>query len=131
MFQMVRLATVISARLAVAVGALFASVHAAAQPSPDVMAAEPPISPALHRDADIYGWQLMTHQERSEFLARLDAARTAEERRMLRLRNHKAMDTRARERGVVLSALSKADEDPRRHPGAVRENATACVDAAK
>jgi predicted Fe-S protein YdhL (DUF1289 family) len=94
----------------------------------------PALDPAArdgHRDREIYGWQLMTHQERSEFLARLDAARTAEERRSLRLRNHKAMDARARERGVVLSALSKADEDPRRHPGAARENATACVDAAK
>ena len=90
-----------------------------------------PVARDGHRDREIYGWQLMTHQERSQFLAQLDAARTAKERRSLRLRHHKAMDARARERGVVLSALSKADEDPRLPPGAARENAAACVEAAE
>ncbi len=73
----------------------------------------------------------MTRQERNDFLAQLDAARTVEERQTLRLRNHKAMDARARERGIVLPTPSKADEDSRLHPGAARGNATACVEATK
>lgn len=84
-----------------------------------------------HRDRQIYGWQLMTLQERNAFLAQLDAARSPEERQAVRLRNHKVMDARARERGVVLTAPSKADEDPRSHPGPARANATACVTTAK
>jgi hypothetical protein len=84
-----------------------------------------------HRDRQIYGWQLMTLQERSTFLAQLDAARSPEERQTVRLRNHKAVDALARERGVMLTAPSKADGDPRSHPGPARANATACVTTAK
>ena len=93
----------------------------------------PVLNPAArdgHRDREIYGWQLMTHQERSEFLAQLDAARTAEDRQSLRLRNHKAMDARARERGIVLATPSKADADARLRPAPARGSATTCVEAA-
>jgi len=90
-----------------------------------------PVARDGHRDRQIYGWQLMTLQERSTFLALLDAARSPEERQTVRLRNQKAVDARARERGVVLTAPSKADGDPRPRPGAVRANAMACVTTAK
>jgi hypothetical protein len=54
------------------------------------------------RDREIYGWQLMTIQEREAFRARLRSARTAQEQARMRLENHTAMQARARERGVTL-----------------------------
>ncbi len=63
------------------------------------------VQPGVHgpgRDGDIYGWQLMTLEEREAFRERLRSARTAEERDRLRLENHAAMQERARERGVTL-----------------------------
>jgi predicted Fe-S protein YdhL (DUF1289 family) len=84
-----------------------------------------------HRDRDIYGWQLMTQQERHAFLAQLDAARSPEERAALRRRNHQAMDARARERGVVLRAAPKAGlgTDPQR--GAALDSAATCIETAR
>jgi predicted Fe-S protein YdhL (DUF1289 family) len=90
-----------------------------------------PVARDGHRDREIYGWQLMTLQERNAFLAQLDAGHSPEERQAVRLRQHKAMDARARERGVALTAPSKADGDPRPHPGPARDNVTACVTPAK
>jgi hypothetical protein len=67
---------------------------------------QPPLlAPAArdgHQDRAIYGWQLMTHEERADLLARLQEARTPAERAALRQRNHLAMLARARERGVIL-----------------------------
>lgn len=61
-------------------------------------------SPSLKRGADsnLYGWQLMTHEERAAVQARLRAARTPEEADRIRRENHAAMQARARERGVSL-----------------------------
>jgi hypothetical protein len=74
-----------------------------------------------HRDRAIYGWQLMTHEERADFLTRWQAARTPAERDALRHRNHEAMAARARERGVVLPPApggTRADDELR--PGPLR-----------
>lgn len=84
-----------------------------------------------HREREIYGWQLMTHEERTAFLARLDAARTAQERETLRMLNRNAMNARARERGVVLRAPSAAARDAERRIAPARGPATACVDIAR
>ncbi len=61
-------------------------------------------SPSLthSRNGDVYGWQLMTHEERAAVQARLRAARTPEEADRIRRENHAAMQARARERGVSL-----------------------------
>lgn len=62
-------------------------------------------SQARHRD--IYGYQLMTERERSEYRERMRTAATDQDRDRLRSQHHKEMQARARERGVTLSG-SKA-----------------------
>ncbi len=57
----------------------------------------------------IFGSQLMTRQERSEFRARMRAAKTAEEREQLRKEHHEQMSDRAKSRGLTLP-----DEPPAR-----------------
>lgn len=59
----------------------------------------------------VYGSQLMTSQERSEYWNKMRAARTPEERERLRAEHHKEMAARAKERGVTLP-----DEPPSRGP---------------
>lgn len=60
----------------------------------------------------IYGSQLMTQQERAEHLARIRAAKTAEEREQIRKDHHERMKDRARERGVTVP-----DEPPAKGSG--------------
>ena len=55
---------------------LLAAADASAQQGPGGWSAEPPVSPALSRDADIFGWQLMTHQERNAYRERMRTAKT-------------------------------------------------------
>jgi hypothetical protein len=50
----------------------------------------------------VYGWQLMTQQERNEYRAKMRTMKTAEERERFRLEHHKMMQERAKERGVTL-----------------------------
>jgi len=52
--------------------------------------------------AQIYGSQLMTRQERAEYSARMRAAKTAEEREQIRREHHDRMQERAMARGVTL-----------------------------
>lgn len=54
------------------------------------------------RDGDIYGYQLMTQQERDEYRARMRAAATQQERDRIRAEHHVQMQARAHERGVTL-----------------------------
>ena len=54
------------------------------------------------QDQPIYGSQLMTEPERSEYRARLRTATSEEERQQIRLEHHAEMQERARERGVEL-----------------------------
>jgi hypothetical protein len=54
------------------------------------------------QDRDIYGYQLMTPQERVEFRAKMRAAQTAEERERIRAEHHARMQERAKERGIAL-----------------------------
>lgn len=64
------------------------------------------------RDQDIYGYQLMTQQERNEYRNRMRAAKTLEERERIRNEHHEQMKVRAKERGVILP-----DEPPARGGG--------------
>lgn len=50
----------------------------------------------------IYGSQLMTDQERTEYRNRMRELRTAEERERFRAEHHDLMQARARERGLQL-----------------------------
>lgn len=61
----------------------------------------------------IYGSQLMTQHERLEYRERLRNARTARERERIRLEHHRAMQERARERGVRLPDTPPARPGPR------------------
>ncbi len=54
------------------------------------------------RDRDIYGWQLMTPEERNEYRQRMRTAKTAEEREQIRAEHHEEMQKRAEARGVTL-----------------------------
>ena len=72
----------------------------------------------------IYGWQLMTHEERDAYRARLRAAPNAAERERLRREHHQAMLVRARERGVSLPDLAPP-RPTRRHDGGGRWDADA------
>jgi hypothetical protein len=50
----------------------------------------------------VYGSQLMTQQERTEYRAKMRTAKTAEEREQIRTEHHTQMTARAKERGVTL-----------------------------
>lgn len=60
----------------------------------------------------VYGWQLMTEEERSEYRAKMRAAKTKEEREAIRAEHHEKMKERAKEKGVTLP-----DEPPARGGG--------------
>lgn len=60
------------------------------------------IGNARGQDQPIYGSQLMTEQERSEYRAQMRAATTEQEREQIRLEHHREMQERAREMGVEL-----------------------------
>jgi len=64
------------------------------------------------REQVIYGYQLMTQQEREQYQAQMRNAKTAEERERLRNEHHERMQARAKERGVMLP-----DTPPKRGGG--------------
>jgi hypothetical protein len=63
-------------------------------------AADPPVQSQAQEQ--IYGSQLMTPQERTEYQARMRAAKTTEERDQIRTQHHKEMQVRAKQKGVTL-----------------------------
>lgn len=65
----------------------------------------------------IYGYELMTPQERNEYRQRMRAAQTEQEREKIRAEHHEQMQARAKERGVTLPAVPPAGRGPR-GPGA-------------
>ena len=68
-----------------------------------VLTALPGMSPlAMAAEPVIYGSQLMTKQERLDYRAKLRSAKTVEERAQIRAEHHKAMQERAKARGVKL-----------------------------
>lgn len=62
---------------------------------------------AQSRD-QIYGSQLMTQQERNEYIERMRSAKTEQERERIRQEHHARMQDRAKERGVSLPASPPA-----------------------
>jgi len=65
----------------------------------------------------IYGVQLMTEQERAEFRSRMQAAKTLEEKELIRNENHKAMQERAESRGLVLPDQQPKNKDGNNRAG--------------
>lgn len=55
---------------------------------------------ARARHGDIYGYEMMSSEEREAYRARMRAARSAEERERIRAEHRARMQARARERGV-------------------------------
>jgi hypothetical protein len=62
----------------------------------------------VQKQEQIYGSQLMTQQERSEFRNRMQTAKTAEEREQIRKEHNERMKERAAERGVTLTEEAPA-----------------------
>lgn len=50
----------------------------------------------------VYGWQLMTPQERAAYRSQMHSLKTTQEREQFRLEHQQRMEERARERGVTL-----------------------------
>jgi hypothetical protein len=65
-------------------------------------------SGSLAADEPIYGSQLMTRQERMEHRAKMNAAKSVQERDQVRLEHHEQMKLRAKERGVSLPDAPQA-----------------------
>lgn len=81
--------------------------------------AEPqPTKPAAKKAQPIYGSQLMTQQERDEYRAKMRAAKTPETREAVRAEHHKAMQERAKGRGVTLPDQPRTGSGPGKSPGA-------------
>lgn len=89
---------------------------AAFVPAPAVIAQDKAQTQAQTRqsvpDPEIYGYQMMTSQERDEYRARMRAAQTQEERERIRTEHHTLMKERARERGITMP-----DQPPARGMG--------------
>lgn len=64
------------------------------------------------KQEQVYGSQMMTREERTEYRARMRDAKTAEEREHIRKEQHERMKERAKERGITLP-----DEPPARGSG--------------
>jgi len=67
------------------------------------------------RDQDrerIYGYELMTPQERSEYSAHMRSLKTEQEREAYRLEQHKKMEERARAQGKTLPDMPPAGMGP-------------------
>lgn len=69
------------------------------------------------RDQDLYGYQLMTPQERAAHRDKMRAAKTYEERERIRKEHHAAMQIRAKEKGVTLPDEPPAGRGPGSGPG--------------
>lgn len=62
----------------------------------------------MHDQDQIYGSQLMTEEERTEYRSKMRSAQTAKEREDIRNEHHQEMQDRAREQGVTLPATPPA-----------------------
>jgi len=90
-------------------------IGALSLPAGYAMAADPQPAQEMagtQTQEQVYGSQLMTIDERNEYQAKMRAAKTAEERELLRTQHHQSMQERAKARGVTLP-----DEPPARGGG--------------
>lgn len=64
----------------------------------------------------VYGYGLMTSEERAEYNKRMRALKTEQERKAFRLEHHRKMQARAKAQGKTLPDMPPEDR-PRRGPG--------------
>ena len=57
---------------------------------------------AAQEQQQVYGWQLMSQQERNEYHEKMRNMKTNEERERFRMEHHEMMRKRAEERGMKL-----------------------------
>ena len=57
---------------------------------------------AVAQDRQVYGWELMTQQERNEHRTKMRSFKTEQERERYRNEHHKKMQKRAEKKGVKL-----------------------------
>lgn len=62
----------------------------------------------VYAEEVVYGSQLMTQQERIEYRNKMRSAKTYEEREQIRLEHHKAMQERAKAKGLTLPDMPPA-----------------------
>ena len=73
---------------------------------------------SLQREQEqVYGWQLMTPEERAEHRDKMRSIKSNEEREKFRLEHHKEMEERARERGVTLPDMPPTSQGRGMGPG--------------
>ena len=65
----------------------------------------------------VYGYELMTPQERNEYQTRMRSTKTEQEREAFRLEHHKKMQERAKAQGKTLPDMPPADRGPGMGPG--------------
>lgn len=65
----------------------------------------------------VYGYELMTPQERNEYQTRMRALKTEQERETFRLEHHKKMQERAKVQGKTLPDMPPAGMEPGMGPG--------------
>lgn len=63
-------------------------------------------------DQDIYGYEIMTPAERAEFRAKMQSAKSSQERERLQIDHQAAMQSRAKQRGITLPDDSSASQSP-------------------
>ncbi|MBE0575580.1 MAG: hypothetical protein IH613_06750 [Desulfuromonadales bacterium] len=56
----------------------------------------------IQEQEHIYGSQMMTEQERNEYRAKMQAAKTNEEREQIRMEHHERMRERAKSQGLSM-----------------------------
>ena len=84
-------------------------VHAAPETKPS--------AETVNQAPQVYGWELMTSQEREEYRAKMRALDTLEDREKFRTEHHEAMQARAKERGLTLPDMSaRKRKGPRGKP---------------
>jgi len=57
---------------------------------------------SVFAEEQVYGWQMMSVQERNEFRTKMQNMKTAEERNRFRMKHHEQMEQRAKAQGKTL-----------------------------
>ena len=91
--------------------ALFTGILLAPQASS--IAAQPQKLPQAQEQVGerVYGWELMSDEERREHRLQMRSLKTQEERERYRQEHHRKMQQRAREMGVELPEEDKVEEE--------------------
>lgn len=71
----------------------------------------------IRKQEQMYGWELMTPEERAEHRAKIRSFNSEEERERFRLEHHKEMEERARARGVTLPDMPSTSQGRGMGPG--------------